>query len=800
MERRAMTLTEDEINHVNVAYDDDGQVVEDSFVCVPCSKALTKATCAKHMTSFHSDTLDVGGLPRWATVKDGNLFRHKRGDSHRSRLLLTRAMFTQGGVAEEAGEGDRQDGDEGWGGDDQAEQQVGEGCGAGGAAAGSAEEWAMVAARAKAAPSAPSGGAGAAASEGGWQSALAAIGQQLVGIREDIAKATAPRQLEFDTVTLQVSDLARDTEPAEKKYRGTCPRAFGKQVDAVTYDGFETYLEKTCNQEESTRQKHQLGIKRLLNIITVQLEPDATVDFKAYLVTLYKGDVLDKAMDLPIMDLRWGWARDIVFALDHLVDFGIYEANRMEQGKAKWCLEMFQSEVIHPWKNRAHNAKRLASVDKQEVDGLRLEKLPPVAKCKQAVHDAFCDLAIIAESAQRTGTISAKQKHMANTALAGAIVFGTFAGRSGEWHRMDRAKVVEKLEGGASALVCGKHKTAKYYGSIAKWVPEGLSKAILTYASLPDKASARLFEPAAGRTDEKKHFHFGPALKAFGKHYAPGYEHPRINLVRKMFHSILLRISREGDDMRLIGEADGHSASMGLHTYALSGPQQDSSVGEKVYRKVFGEPVPWPTQADIAARGRAHGELLDSVAAACEELLSAIADESGDEAMDLVEAACWDKAGGALPLEDAPDGTADSPSAGGSDAAAWALVPVADASAAIGSGRAGEEAATLGGSPPKRHRVCDAPAAAARGRPSAFSLAEKQFIALQCSKFFDHVRTDSAPPLNYVRDDIALAGLAGHEFTVAVDPSNADEFNKFVESVRRVARSWVDYLPAADAD
>ena len=120
--------------------------------------------------------------------------------------------------------------------------------------------------------------------------------------------------------------------------------------------------------------------------------------------------------------------------------------------------------------------------------------------------------------------------------------------------------------------------------------------------------------------------------------------------------------------------------------------------------------------------------------------------------------------------------------------------------AAIGSGRAGEEAATQGGAPPKRHRVGDAPAAAARVRPSAFSLAEKQFIALQCSKFFDHVRTDSAPPLNYVRDDIALAGLAGREFTVAVDPSNADEFKKFVESVRHVARSWVDYLPAADAD
>jgi hypothetical protein len=49
----------------------------------------------------------------------------------------------------------------------------------------------------------------------------------------------------------------------------------------------------------------------------------------------------------------------------------------------------------------------------------------------------------------------------------------------------------------ARALVCGKHKTAKFYGSIAKWIPPGVRMALLVYINLPCKESKKLFEPAS---------------------------------------------------------------------------------------------------------------------------------------------------------------------------------------------------------------------------------------------------------------------------------------------------------------
>ena len=62
MERRAMQLTDDELQHVKVVYGADGTAMEDKFRCVPCSKTLQKTQCAKHMKRYHSDTLDVEQL------------------------------------------------------------------------------------------------------------------------------------------------------------------------------------------------------------------------------------------------------------------------------------------------------------------------------------------------------------------------------------------------------------------------------------------------------------------------------------------------------------------------------------------------------------------------------------------------------------------------------------------------------------------------------------------------------------------------------------------------------------------
>ena len=249
----------------------------------------------------------------------------------------------------------------------------------------------------------------------------------------------------------------------------------------------------------------------------------------------------------------------------------------------------------------------------------------------------MCDLALLAAEARSGDTMTVQQRQAANVALAGIIVYNTFAGRSGEWHNMDREQVMAKMLKFEDRIVCSKHKTSKYYGSIAKWVSPGLRNALVTYGELPNKTSSRLFEPAKESGSGEDHFHFGAALKAFGRHYTPAYEYPRINLLRKMFHSVLVRDSREGSLMQLIGQADGHSANMGMKTYALSGPKQDATLGELVYKKVFGEPVPWPTPAEIQARVDSFSAVVLAVNQIADELEDAGETYSDDEAMDGVE-------------------------------------------------------------------------------------------------------------------------------------------------------------------
>ena len=84
-----------------------------------------------------------------------------------------------------------------------------------------------------------------------------------------------------------------------------------------------------------------------------------------------------------------------------------------------------------------------------------------------------------------------------------------------------------------------------------------------------------------------------------------------------------------------------------------------------------------------------------------------------------------------------------------------------------------------------------------RGKKSPFTEEEKAWIAEQCSTFFSGVPTAEAPALHFLRNDVAIKGLQEGVFADAVDTENKDDFFKFVERVRHVARSWPDFLKQA---
>ena len=121
---------------------------------------------------------------------------------------------------------------------------------------------------------------------------------------------------------------------------------------------------------------------------------------------------------------------------------------------------------------------------------------------RAAVLSAMLDLACIADMAGSEAAMDVASKLAATTAIVGIIHFNSFAGRSGEWQCMTKAHVQDQHDKGANHLVCKKHKTAKTYGALAKYVPPGTFSAMLVYMSLPGKVTGLLLEPTSENSAE----------------------------------------------------------------------------------------------------------------------------------------------------------------------------------------------------------------------------------------------------------------------------------------------------------
>lgn len=263
--------------------------------------------------------------------------------------------------------------------------------------------------------------------QGPAASAANAVFGQLALITEKLNQLAKPKDLEVNVVAVKVDDFANTWEPGdEAKVRNTFPKKWTGTVK-VNLDGFAQYLAMSKNHDTKTQKTYVLAITRLLHIAM----PDVATDVISYLVSLQKIGLMTALTRTKLLDLRFGWSRQLATAMVHFVNFAIQEAIEKDFVKAKWHLEMLMTRVVQPWHVRSLEAKRLSSFAKAEVDGLRLEGLPPVDACRLAVHQAMCDLAILARNAANAGTTTVQEKYMANIALAQIIIYGTYTGRSG---------------------------------------------------------------------------------------------------------------------------------------------------------------------------------------------------------------------------------------------------------------------------------------------------------------------------------------------------------------------------------
>jgi hypothetical protein len=234
-----------------------------------------------------------------------------------------------------------------------------------------------------------------------------------------------------------------------------------------------------------------LHFNRLVTIFSVEGHAKAeAVDYKAWLVAIHKGDLLNHAMEgLDIMGARFGWTRSMLTVLSHLCDLGLAECDRtLDLPTTRTLLAALQKDAVEPWLNQTYDAKAVGGRRRAALDGARMEKLCPVEEAKKLVFDSFCDLAIVSEKAHK-GTATPEDLDTATVAICGttsvflccaflghscktwkercrcSLAHGTYLGRSKEWHVMQRTYGFHAIVAPRTSNVCKPSSAVKRSGT-----------------------------------------------------------------------------------------------------------------------------------------------------------------------------------------------------------------------------------------------------------------------------------------------------------------------------------------------
>jgi hypothetical protein len=305
------------------------------------------------------------------------------------------------------------------------------------------------------------------------------------------------------------------------------------------------------------------------------------------------------------MDTRYSWSRKIITAIEHDCQFLIMECNKQRWPEAKTALQQIIDEQLQGYKRKGMDVRKNQDRAKHMEDAARLEHFPSIEITRAAVHQAMVHLASIANVT--ADGVDVQLKRAATTAMVGIIHYNGFAGRSGEWENMKRAHVEEQLKAGANHLVCHAHKTFDTYGALAKHIFPGTQQAMGVYVGLPGKRSDLFLEPPK---QESHKVSISQHLKRFGAVYFPECMAPNSNLIRKQFHTQLLRTSRENQCMELMKKVDAHSAEVAKKVYCTTTAADDAKLGQMLYEQIFGESVPWPSHEELEAQKLSNAQLM----------------------------------------------------------------------------------------------------------------------------------------------------------------------------------------------
>jgi len=192
--------------------------------------------------------------------------------------------------------------------------------------------------------------------------------------------------------------------------------------------------------------------------------------------------------------------------------------------------------------------------------------------------------------------LTIKLRQVANVAMTGTIFLNGFAGRSKEWRIMQLSHVKKVIASGKTYFTCSQHKTAKTYGDLGKHIADGTMETIKRYIELPGTGRDIFLEPGKLTMATVS---VSSLLYRFGSVYLSGHQYPTVNLMRKYYHTEIMRDSSKA--IAFVARLDAHSEGVARQVYVASNPEQDAQKAKELVSVIMNGPVEWPTQEELDA-------------------------------------------------------------------------------------------------------------------------------------------------------------------------------------------------------
>ena len=573
---------------VYVDLDPDGS--EDFFWCRQCrdgqGKRVSKTNCKTlHFDIYHKEQLGDTDYKNWVVCKDGNALKNGNVANHKLFQDALTAACSKSGVVDseddcpdlaeegedEEEEGEEEEGEEG----EEEEADEGEPCGSTDTPIAmkrpaTLDKWVKK----------------------GMHPELTGLVSSVQDAVRVVTTALAPKsytdETSVPTVTLneKLKELKKDI--GVKKRHG-CP--IPHHDCSLDFKGFKKWLPlNTKVKSPKTIDIVITNLKRFFYLLSWDL-PDA--DAIGILIAVYQNDLMEAIMDLDFMQHNSGWTTEMLNALSHFCTYLQVQCNKCvpRKSECRLKLQQLQEELLNGYKNQNLDSRKIRKAAKKREDSQRLRSFPKVEVVQDAVKKAMLQLYAIVTNYKKNGRISPEEQRSATTAIIGIIFYNGFAGRSGDWEKLELHQVTDMLERALEYLMVTQHKTKDTYGDLAKYLFEGTREACRHFIMLPGHSSG-LFLGGASVP-----YH----LQRFAAQYLPKYAPPNSNLIRKLFHTILLRMCNRGECLNLLSKVDAHSPTVAAQVYTTKTEEDDAALSKLLFETTFGQAVAWPDAVELAS-------------------------------------------------------------------------------------------------------------------------------------------------------------------------------------------------------